>query len=126
MRQVTRQFFIATALLFFWSVQSNAQTPSASFIAVPAASGGTVTVCQGQTVSFINNSTNTISGTTYTWIFGAGALPNTGSGSNPQSTVYNTVGNTTATLTVNNNNGNPSSTFSLNVQVIASPVSNLT
>ena len=125
MRQVTRQFFIATALLMFWALQSQAQTPTASFIAVPAASGGTVTVCQGQTVTYINNSTNTAPAATYSWNFGAGSLPNTGSGSNPQSTVYNNVGNTSVTLTVNNNNGNPTSTFSLNVQVIASPVSNL-
>ena len=56
MRQVPRQLFIATALLFFCAIQSHAQTPSASFVAVPAASAGIVTVCQGQPVTYINNS----------------------------------------------------------------------
>jgi gliding motility-associated-like protein len=125
MRQNPCKIFIAIFVFLCSYVHSNAQTPNASFVSVPAASGGTITVCQGQNVTFINNSINTTVNASYSWNFGTGATPNNATGSNPQTTTYNVVGSTTATLTVNNNNGNAASTFTVPIQILASPVSNL-
>jgi gliding motility-associated-like protein len=125
MRQNFCQLFIATVIFLCFYVHSNAQTPSASFVSVPAASGGTITVCQGQNVTFINNSSNTTGNSTFTWSFGTGALPANANGIGPHTTAYNTVGSTNATLTVNNNNGNPASTYTIQIQILSSPISNL-
>ncbi len=100
------------------------QTPTASFGTIPASSGGSVTVCQGQTITYINSSTNT-SGATYQWSFGVGASPSTAIGVGPHTVTYNTVTTTGASLTVTNSNGN-SDSESLSVIVNVSPSSNLT
>jgi gliding motility-associated-like protein len=126
MRQSWSQLLIAITTSLIFNSALLGQTPNASFVSVPAAVAGTVTVCQGQTVTFINNSTNVTQNANFNWNFGTGATPSNATGSSPQSVIYNSVGSTTATLTVNNNNGNPASSFNLNIQILASPVSNLT
>ena len=114
------------AFVFLIHVNSFSQTPTASFITVPASSSGTVTVCVGQVVTFVNNSSNTLSSSTYTWNFGVGASPSTASGVGPHTVTYATpISPTTASLNVNNNNGQENN-FSLNVIVNLSPISNLT
>ena len=114
------------AFIFLIHVNSFSQTPTASFISLPASSSGTVTVCVGQAVTFVNTSSNTLSGSTYTWNFGVGAIPATASGIGPHTVTYSSpISSTTASLNVNNNNGQQSNS-SLNVVVNLSPISNLT
>ena len=104
------------------------QTPVPSFSSVPAAVGGTITLCQGSTVTFANTSTQTVAGATYTWNFGAGATPATATGLGPHTVTYNTVTTptTTVTLTVNNNNGTGAQNFSRLIDVNALPNAALT
>ncbi|MFO0006564.1 MAG: PKD domain-containing protein, partial [bacterium] len=98
------------------------------FSSVPAAVGGTITICQGSTITFANTSTSTIAGTTYSWNFGLGATPATAVGAGPQTVTYNTATapTTTVTLTVNNNNGSAASTFTRTIDVNALPNAALT
>lgn len=102
-----------------------AQNPTASFTTLPVASGGTLTICQGQQVTFINTSTTTAPGATYTWTFSSGT-PSSASGVGPHNIIYNTVTSpsTTATLFVQNPNGTSSSS-SLTIVVNVTPTSNI-
>jgi hypothetical protein len=104
------------------------QTPVPSFSSVPAAVGGTITLCQGNTVTFANTSTQTVAAATYTWNFGTGATPATATGLGPHTVTYNTVTTptTTVTLTVNNNNGTGAQNFSRLIDVNALPNAALT
>ncbi len=104
---------------------SLAQAPVASFTTIPANSLGTVTICQGQQITYINTSSNTNVNSTYTWSFGSGATPSTATGIGPHNVVYNSVTTTSASLTVSNG---PSlnSNSSMAIQVNAAPTSNLT
>jgi gliding motility-associated-like protein len=101
------------------------QTPVATFGTIPVSSGGSVSVCQGQTVIYINTSTNTNPGATYQWSFGAGATPTNATGVGPHIVTYNTVTTTSASLTVTNPNGN-FDIEPLSIVVNVSPTSNLT
>ncbi|MCF8411647.1 MAG: hypothetical protein K9G31_10175, partial [Crocinitomicaceae bacterium] len=118
---------LSFAMLFFLSFFQEilAQSPIASFTTLPASSGGTVTVCQGQQVTFVNTSTNTVPGATYTWNFGTGATPTTATGIGPHNVIYNTVTTASASLAVVNTNNLANST-SLSVQVNTAPTSNIT
>ena len=104
---------------------SFAQMPTASFNTLPASSGGVITICKGQTIIYSNTSTNTIPGSTYSWSFGSGASPASASGVGPHVVTYNNATTTAATLTVSNGVGLVN-TASVNVQVNAPPVSNIT
>lgn len=102
-----------------------AQTPVATFGTIPASSSGSVTVCQGQTITYINSSTNTNPGATFQWSFGAGASPANATGVGPHIISYSTITTTSASLTVTNPNGNSNNT-SVTITVNVSPTSNLT
>lgn len=102
-----------------------AQTPVATFGTIPASSSGSVTVCQGQTITYINSSTNTNPGAIFQWSFGSGASPANATGFGPHIITYNTITTTSASLTVTNPNGNSNNT-SVTITVNVSPTSNLT
>jgi gliding motility-associated-like protein len=104
------------------------QSPVASFSTTPAPVLGLITICQGSTINFVNTSSQTLAGATYSWNFGLGATPATAVGAGPHLVTYNTVTapTTTATLTVNNNNALPTSNFARNIDVNVSPISNIT
>jgi hypothetical protein len=120
------RFFIIAALLCQIVFQkSMAQSPNASFTTLPASSVGLVTICQGQQITFINTSTNTVPGATYTWNFGTGATPTTATGIGPHNVIYNSVTTTNGSLTVVNTNG-LSNNSSLSIQVNTTPTSNIT
>ena len=84
--------------------------------------------CQGNTITYVNTSTQTVVGSTYSWNFGLGATPATAVGPGPHTVTYNTVTapTTTVTLTVNNNNGTAVSNFSRLIDVNALPNAALT
>ncbi|MFT5347605.1 MAG: PKD repeat protein [Bacteroidia bacterium] len=97
--------------------------PSASFITIPAASGGIVTICLGQSV-FFDNTSSADGGSdlfTYEWIFGDGDgdllfAPGAGDVSHQ----YNTSGLHTAMLIVTNECG-CKDTASVTVNVNSTP-----
>lgn len=121
---ISRVKSLSTLVILLISKFIFSQTPTASFGTIPASSGGSVTVCQGQTITYINSSTNT-NGSTYQWSFGAGATPANATGVGPHTVTYNTVTTTSASLAVTNSNGN-SDIESLSIVVNVSPTSNLT
>ena len=102
-----------------------AQTPVANINTVPAAVNGTITICQGQQISFASSSTGTMAGTTFNWNFGNGS-PAAATNPGPHTVAYNnsSVGQTIL-LTVSNPNG-LQSTASLNVIVQSVPGSQIT
>lgn len=118
---------IITLFLVLTSISSTtlAQTPIANINSLPAANNGTITICQGQTISFASSSTGTAAGATYTWNFGNG-LPNAASNPGPHAVVYNTASaGQSVSLTVVNPNGQQSVAV-LNVLVQALPSSQIT
>lgn len=121
---ISRVKSLSTLVILLISKFIFSQTPTASFGTIPASSGGSVTVCQGQTITYINSSTNT-SGATYQWSFGVGASPSTATGVGPHTVTYSTVTTTGSSLTVTNSNGN-SDIEPLSIVVNVSPSSNLT
>ena len=111
--------------IFVLSNNIIAQTPVASINSVPAAVNGTITICQGQLISFASSSTGTNAGTSFNWNFGNGN-PSTASNPGPHAVTYNSASTgQVITLTVSNPNGLQSSA-SLNVVVQAVPASQLT
>lgn len=100
---------------------AHSQTPSPSFSSNPAAVGGTITICQGQTISYSNTSNQTVAGATYAWSFGTGASPLVANTVGPHTVTYNTPGSTTVSLTINNQNGTGPQVFSRNVVILANP-----
>ena len=112
----------------FLAFATFSQAPTASFSSAPAAVAGTITICQGNTITYVNTSTQTVAGSTYSWNFGLGATPATAVGPGPHTVTYNTVTapTTTVTLTVNNNNGTAVSNFSRLIDVNALPNAALT
>jgi PKD repeat protein len=112
-------------LIILTSLPALAQTPIANINSLPAASNGTITICQGQSISFASSSTGTAAGATYTWNFGNG-LPNAASNPGPHAVVYNTAtAGQSVSLTVVNPNGQQS-TAVVNVVVQAMPSSQIT
>lgn len=120
--------YIYISLSFLLVNIAFSQTPIASFSTTPSPVLGTITICQGSTVNFVNTSSQTLAGTTYSWNFGLGATPATAVGAGPHLVTYNTVTapTTSATLTVNNNNGQPTANFVRTIDVNVSPISNIT
>ncbi|MEY4991143.1 MAG: hypothetical protein RI948_9 [Bacteroidota bacterium] len=102
-----------------------AQTPTAAINSLPAAVSGTITICQGQLISFASSSTGTAAGATYTWNFGNG-LPNTATNPGPHAVTYNSaIAGQSVSLTVVNPNGQQSIAV-VNVVVQALPSSQIT
>ncbi|HLO60057.1 MAG TPA: gliding motility-associated C-terminal domain-containing protein [Bacteroidales bacterium] len=59
-------------------------------------------VCPGQTITFTDASTGVNAFTTYTWIFGEGASPDSATGSGPHQVTFLTSGLKTVTLIISN------------------------
>jgi gliding motility-associated-like protein len=120
-----KNVFLVTG--FMVSLVTFGQAPNASFSSVPASVGGTITLCQGSTITFNNTSNQTVAGTTYLWNFGLGATPATANTAGPHTVTYNTATapTTTVTLTVTNP-GFPSSLFTRTIDVNALPNAALT
>ena len=74
-----------------------------SFTTNPAAVGGTVTVCQGQSITYTNTSTGVGTNPTYAWFFQGGNITSYAT-AGPHTITYNTLGTFTTTLTVNDVN----------------------
>ena len=115
-----KHLFLVTG--FVLSVVTFGQAPVAGFSSVPASVGGTITICQGSTITFNNTSNQTVAGTTYAWNFGLGATPATANTAGPHTVTYNTATapTTTVTLTVTNP-GFPPSVFTRTIDVNALP-----
>lgn len=126
--KLNMKFFLNTFCLCLLLSNAYGQQPIASFTTIPGLSGGTVTICEGQTVTFTSTSTLTLPGSTYTWNFGTGANPSTATGIGPHIITYTGVSsfNAAVTLNVNNNNGTNTSTATANVNVTVINVPNLT
>ena len=112
---------------FIVSLVTFGQAPNASFSSVPVSVGGTITLCQGSTITFNNTSNQTVAGTTYLWNFGLGATPATANTAGPHTVTYNTATapTTTVTLTVTNPGFAPS-VFTGTIDVNALPNSDVT
>jgi gliding motility-associated-like protein len=115
-----KHLFLVTG--FVLSVVTFGQAPVAGFSSVPASVGGTITICQGSTITYNNTSNQTVAGTTYSWNFGLGATPATSNTAGPHTVTYNTATapTTTVTLTVTNP-GFPPSVFTRTIDVNALP-----
>jgi len=88
--------------------------PTADFTA------NTTTICQNQTVTFTDNSSNDVTG--WNWNFGAGASPATANTEGPHTVTYSTSGQKNISLTVTAPNGNDTETKNNFVSVIPAPV----
>ena len=107
-------------------VNLTAQSPIAEFTTIPSSTNGNLIICVGEPVGFIDLSQDTGTLVSYDWQFGFGASPGFSSDTGPVSVTYSMpVGNVVAALTVDNNNGFPPSVFTLNIEVLASPTSDL-
>lgn len=115
----TNAFFV-----LFFCFQKIMVAQTASFTTLPVNSGASLTICQGQQVTFINTSTGISPGATYAWTFSSGT-PSNATGTGPHTSVYNTVTTTSATLVITNTNGTTlSSTMSITVNI--APTSSIT
>lgn len=104
-----------------------AQSPIASFTSLPIQVNDTITICAGQSITFINTSTSTLVGTTYAWSFGTGANPISSNLMGPITVKYTLPSNSiTASLVVDNNNGSGITNYNVVVVVKQSPNSQLT
>ncbi len=79
-------------------ISKNALTTS--FSTNPAAVGGTVTVCLGQTITYTDTSTGVGTNPTYAWSFPGGSTT-ASAAVGPHTITYNTAGTFITTLTVN-------------------------
>ncbi|MFM7667330.1 MAG: hypothetical protein ACKO7D_03995, partial [Bacteroidota bacterium] len=123
----TKRFSSFKIILFIFVILGFQQiffAQTASFTTLPVNSGASLTVCQGQQVTFINTSTGIAPGATYAWSFNTGT-PSSATGVGPHNIIYNSVTTTSATLTITNTNGTTLiSTMSITVNV--TPTSNIT
>ncbi len=69
------------------------------------------TVCQGQSVTFTDNSTGA---TSWNWNFGAGATPATATGVGPHTVVFNNSGAINVSLDINGGASNSTQTLTVN------------
>ena len=88
--------------LFFSISQAYAVAPTAVF------SANNLVLCSGQSTTFTNASTGTI--TSYSWNFGSGASPATANTAGPHAVIYSTTGVKTVSLTVTGPDGNSTTT----------------
>jgi gliding motility-associated-like protein len=75
----------------------------ASFTTSPVAVNGTITLCQGNAITYTNTSTGTNNNTNYNWTF-QGGNPNNGNQIGPYTVNYNNNGNFTTTLSLGGGN----------------------
>ena len=108
---------VAFLLVPSLSVQANTTVLLTSFATNPAAVNGTVTVCQGQTITYTDTSTGLGPNPSYLWTFTGGSTASSTS-AGPHTITYATAGNFTTTLTIG------ASSSSINVVVIAATPSN--
>ncbi|MBP6755197.1 MAG: PKD domain-containing protein, partial [Bacteroidia bacterium] len=80
-------------------------TLATSFTTNPAAVSGTVTICQGQTITYTNTSTGVGSNPVFAWSFPGGSTT-TATTTGPHIITYNSSGTFTTTLTVNGSSSN--------------------
>ncbi|MFN8278029.1 MAG: PKD domain-containing protein [Chitinophagales bacterium] len=85
--------------------------PTAAFTGTPT------TICQGQSVTFTNNSTG--NPTSYSWTF-TGGTPATSTAATPPAITYSTPGTYTVALTATNANGSNTSTQTNYITVLSS------
>jgi len=81
-------------------VQAEATLVVTSFTTNPAAVNGTVTICQGQTITYTNTSTGVGTNPTFAWSFPGGNVT-AASSAGPHTITYATAGNYTTLLSVN-------------------------
>jgi hypothetical protein len=89
-------FFLVPEL----TLQAETSLLLTSFTANPAAVNGTVTICQGQSITYTNTSTNVGPSPTYAWSFPGGNSTFANS-VGPHTITYATAGNYTTILSVN-------------------------
>lgn len=122
-----KKIFTILSYLFISVSLLQAQSPIASFSSLPIKVNDTISICAGESITFINTSTATIVGTTYSWTFGVGANPVSSNLTGPITVKYTIPSNSTiASLVVNNNNGSLISIYNIVVVVKQSPNSILT
>jgi beta-glucanase (GH16 family) len=90
--------FIGQAFLDYIRIGSDCPTPTANFSATDLVLCGTGA---GSTTTYRDNSISAVAGTTYSWDFGAGAVPATANTAGPHTVYYTTPGWKTTTLTLN-------------------------
>ncbi len=71
-----------------------------SFTSNPPAVSGTISICQGQSITYTDTSTGVGTNPIYAWSFGGGNITSFASAS-PPAIIYNTSGTFSTTLTVN-------------------------
>ena len=81
------------------------------------------TVCEGETVTFMDASSN--SPTTWSWNFGSGT-PGTATGAGPHNVTFLSAGTVTVTLTAGNSAGSDVSTQTVTVQPAPLPTATVT
>ena len=95
-------FFVMYNIGTYTSIASNSGltntiiSPKSSLFAVsfttnPAAVSGTVTICQGQTITYTNTSTGVGTNPTFAWSFPGGSTTSSTS-AGPHTIAYNTTG----------------------------------
>jgi hypothetical protein len=75
-------------------------TLTTSFTSNPTAVSGTITICQGQSITYTDTSTGVGTNPIYAWSFGGGNITSFASAS-PPAIIYNTSGTFSTTLSVN-------------------------
>ena len=88
-----------------------------SFTTNPAAVGGTITICQGQSITYTDTSTGVGTNPTYAWSFPGGDITSSAS-AGPHTITYTIAGNYTTILSVNG------SSSTVNVVVTNASLSN--
>ena len=116
--------FVILAVLIPFSL--TAQSPIAEFTTIPSSTNGNLTICVGEPIAFIDLSQDTGPLVSYNWEFGFGASPDVSTEFGPIVVTYGSpIVNVVAQLIVNNNNGSPPSLFTLNIEVLQAPTSDL-
>ena len=87
------------------AIQAETTLLLTSFSTNPAADNGTVTICQGQSITYTNTSTGVGSNPTFAWTFQGGSTA-TATSAGPHTITYNSSGTFTTTLTVNGSSSN--------------------
>ncbi len=90
-----KRLLFNTFLFTFFAIIANGQV---SFTSNPAATGNTLSICQGQNVTYTNTSTG-ITNPTYNWTFTGGSTTSATT-VGPHTITYNTVGNYIAKLKI--------------------------
>ena len=107
------QYFLIYAVLFFSSIvclsnENRHETPPSfvskslvvtSFTTNPIANGGTITICNGQSITYTDTSTGVLPSSVYLWTFEGGATTAANT-AGPHTITYPTAGSYTTTLSI--------------------------